>query len=242
MGFDYDRYHEPAADDGWTPERSERWSRLNSAVKAEHVRELFQRAHLATEKLSLLDVGCGDGQVLARLAEHGFGPELVGVEVSGAGARLAQRHAEVSRVLTFDGERLPFPDSSFDAVLATHVLEHVANPLGLLNEMRRVAESFVVIEVPLEDNISARRPKAVERSRGVGHIQRFSKADARRLISDAGLTSVANLTDPLSRELRVLLDGPARGTVKWTVRSALAMLPLGERLMTVHYAVLARKN
>jgi SAM-dependent methyltransferase len=189
-----------------------------------------------------LEVGCGDGQVLTELAHRGFGPELVGIEVSETAASMARDHAEITRVATFDGERLPFPDASFPLVLATHVLEHVTDPLTLLQEMRRVATSFVVIEVPLESNLAARRPRAVALSRRVGHIQRFGRSDVRRLIAEAGLTRVAELTDPLPRRLRAFHDGRARGTAKWAVRSALLLLPKGERLMTVHYAALGVKR
>jgi SAM-dependent methyltransferase len=155
---------------------------------------------------------------------------------------MARDRAEITRVETFDGVRLPFPDSSFQLVIAIHVLEHVTKPLAILQEMRRVAQSFVVVEVPLESNLAARRPKAVALSRGVGHIQRFSRTDAQRLIANAGLTTVSDLTDPLSRELHALYDGRVRGSTKWAVRSALMLLPHGERLMTVHYAALAVKR
>lgn len=243
MAFDYEQYHAPGDEPhGWDAERSHRWNQLNAAVKADHVLELFKLAHTEVEGVSVLDVGCGDGQVLARLAEYGFGPELVGVEVSETGANLARHQAGISRVATFDGARLPFSDASFSLVLATHVLEHVTDPLGLLLEMRRVAKTFVVVEVPLEDNLAARRPRAVARSRGVGHVQRFSKSDVQRLIADAGLTRTCDLVDPLSRELRSLLDGGARGTAKWAARSVLGLLPHGERLMTVHYAALAGRQ
>jgi SAM-dependent methyltransferase len=243
MTFDYEKYYEPKPPTrGWDAERSNRWNQLSAVVKAEHVSELFNRARPGGERLSVLDVGCGDGQVLIELAHRGFGPELVGVEVSKTAARMARDHEEITRVATFDGVRLPFPDSSFALVIASHVLEHVTNPLALLQEMRRVARSFVVIEVPLESNLAAQRPRAVALSQGVGHVQRFSRSDVQQLIADGGLTRVSELTDPLSRELRALHDGRVRGTTKWVVRAALGLLPHGERLMTVHYAALALKH
>lgn len=243
MTFDYERYYEPKPlEGGWDAERSGRWTQLNALVKVDHVVDLFRRARTGVEGLSVLDVGCGDGQFLSELAHHGFGPELVGAEISETAAELARKHPEIARVVTFDGVALPFPDSSFPLVIATHVLEHVPHPLALLEEMRRVTRSFVVIEVPLESNPAARRPRAVALAQSVGHIQRFSKSDVQRLIADAGLTRVSELTDPLPREMRALHDGRVRGTAKWAVRSALVRLPRGERLMTVHYAALAARR
>jgi SAM-dependent methyltransferase len=215
---------------------------MNAVIKADHVVRLFNRGEAGAATVSVLEVGCGDGQVLTELARRGFGPELVGVEVSETAATMARDRPEITRMATFDGERLPFPDASFPLVLATHVLEHVSEPLALLHEMRRVATRFVLIEVPLESNLAARRPRAVALSRHVGHIQRFSRSDVRRLIADAGLTTLSELTDPLPRRLRAFHDGRVRGTAKWAVRSALLLLPKGERLMTVHYAALAVKR
>ena len=243
MTFDYENYYHPKQPvRGWDGERSIRWHQLNAVVKADHVVHLLKAAEPGVQTPSVLEVGCGDGEVLTELAHRGFGPELVGIEVSETAASMARSHPEITRVATFDGERLPFPDASFPLVLATHVLEHVADPLTLLKEMRRVATSFVVIEVPLESNLAARRPRAVALSQHVGHIQRFGRSDVRRLIADAGLIRIGELTDPLPRQLRAFHDGRVRGTAKWAVRSALLMLPNSERLMTVHYAALAVKG
>jgi SAM-dependent methyltransferase len=242
MTFDYESYYQPKRPErGWDGERSSRWIQLNAVVKADHVVRLLRRADAGAERLSVLEVGCGDGQVLTELARLGFGPELVGVEVSETAARIARDRGEITRVVTFDGARLPFPDCSFPLVVATHVLEHVMDPLSLLEEMRRVATSFVVIEVPLEDNLAARRPRAVALSRQVGHIQRFSKSNIKQLISEAGLTRVSELTDPLPRKLRAFHDGRVLGTTKWAIRSALMLFPNGEQLLTVHYAALSVK-
>src|SRR5437763_5982417 len=243
MTFDYEKYYQPKPPErGWDGERSRRWNQLNAVVKVDHVVQLFEQSGARFEGLSVLEVGCGDGHVLAELARRGFGPELVGVEVSETAARMARDQAGITRVVTFDGERLPFPDSSFPLVLATHVLEHVRDPRGLLEEMRRVAASYVVIEVPLEQNLAARRPRAVALSQQVGHIQRFSRSEVQRLITEVGLTRISELTDPLPRKLRAFHDGGVRGNAKWAVRSGVARLPKGERLMTVHYAALAMKT
>jgi len=83
----------------------------------------------------LLDVGCGD-----KPYEHLFRPyvsEYIGVEhelTFGATAALARGKADV----LYDGERLPFPDASFDTVLSVQVLEHTPQPAALVAEMARV--------------------------------------------------------------------------------------------------------
>jgi SAM-dependent methyltransferase len=49
------------------------------------------------------------------------------------------------------GDDLPFGDDSFDFVFASHVLEHIPDPLGALDEWRRVARRRVVVIVPHRD-------------------------------------------------------------------------------------------
>lgn len=83
-----------------------------------------------------LDVGCGVGQVVARLQEAGF--EAYGVDVSEPNiARATQfcRHCQV-----YDGRVLPFPDRYFASAGAINVLEHVDEPEAFIREIVRVTE------------------------------------------------------------------------------------------------------
>jgi SAM-dependent methyltransferase len=77
-----------------------------------------------------LDVGCG-----IRPYEEFF-PEgtYTGVDVESSGRSLDLKTPDIF----FDGNRLPFPDASFDGVIATQVMEHVRNPDILLSEISRV--------------------------------------------------------------------------------------------------------
>ena len=236
--IDYDAYYR--AQPGVDGDRSARWRELSAIGKADHVTKLLRGAGNARPR-TVLEVGCGDGAVLAELGRRGLGPELVGLEVSASAAELAGNRPEIRRVETFDGDRLPFEDAAFEFVFATHVLEHVEDPLGLLREMRRVATGFVFVEVPLERNLAAQRPAAVARSEAVGHVQRYARTDIRRMLSESRLSLTGEISDPLPRSVRTFTDGQLRGTLKWGLRSLLALHPaVGERVMTVHYAALGR--
>jgi SAM-dependent methyltransferase len=84
----------------------------------------------------VLDVGCGVGQVVARLKEAGF--EASGVDVSGPNIERARRFSE--RCQLYDGRKLPFPDGHFASVGALNVLEHVEEPEAFIQELVRVTE------------------------------------------------------------------------------------------------------
>jgi SAM-dependent methyltransferase len=84
----------------------------------------------------VLDVGCGVGQVVARLTEAGC--EAHGVDVSGPNIERARKFSE--RCQLYDGRHLPFPDQHFASVGALNVLEHVEEPEAFIHELVRVCE------------------------------------------------------------------------------------------------------
>jgi SAM-dependent methyltransferase len=95
--------------------------------------------------MKLLDVGCGPGTItsdLAALIEPG---RVVAVETSGDALEIAKAEARsrgqsnIEFVLA-DVHELEFGDATFDVVHAHQVLQHVADPVGALREMRRVCK------------------------------------------------------------------------------------------------------
>ena len=224
-------------------ERLGRWRALGARSKAAHVRALCGRTKLRPR--ALVEIGCGDGALLAAL--RGFAPVFDGFELSAPAAALARRALpDARRVEPFDGNVVPADDGEYDLAILSHVLEHVPVPGPLLAEAARVAHE-VIVEVPLEDNRSARRPDKRAEAASIGHLHCFSRADVHGLIADAGLELQAELTDPLPYAHHAFFaDGFAARSAalaKWGVRAALhrAAPRTAETLFTVHYAVLARR-
>ena len=79
-----------------------------------------------------LDVGCGVGQVVARLTEAGF--EAYGVDVSEPSITRAKKFCP--RCEVYDGLRLPFSDNYFDSAGALIVLEPVEQPEAFMTALR----------------------------------------------------------------------------------------------------------
>jgi SAM-dependent methyltransferase len=112
----------------------------------------FDTAHanrIAIESLAVqageavLEVGCGHGRTLARIAQAPCG-FLAGIDPSEVTVRLARRRlrrwieagrAEISLAAS---SALPYPDARFDAVLAVHVLYFWKDAIADLREIRRV--------------------------------------------------------------------------------------------------------
>jgi SAM-dependent methyltransferase len=234
----YDRaYSQPAED----AERYSRWRALGAVGKADHVLSLCRRVRL--RPASVLDVGCGDGALLSELHRRGFGERLVGVEVTAAAASLARRRPGIAAVELYDGASLPFAARSFELGILSHVLEHVPEPAPLLAEVARVCRA-VVVEVPLEANWSARRPRKRAGAAEVGHIQRLDRDATRAIVARADLAVAAELDDPLPLRAQTFFARTPRerasATARWVVRRvAHAIAPSqARRAFTVHYACL----
>jgi SAM-dependent methyltransferase len=97
----------------------------------------------------VLDLGCGDGRLTARLAETGA--RVTGVDRSRiALERAREAHPELELAAPSPDGGLPFADGWFDVVVCINVLEHVADTQRFLSELRRVLApaGFLALAVP----------------------------------------------------------------------------------------------
>lgn len=164
--------HEPRSTDYFndTAFSEEHWAR---GVPPSERRRLDVTA-LATPDCALaLEVGCGDGRLLAALRARGFAGKLVGVEPSRGVHRVAE-----PAVRAF-GSRLPFSDLRFDAVLCCEVLEHLPDPLFGLTcaELARVAARHLVLTVPHREQLEVNQHRCRgcgERYHIFGHLRSFT--------------------------------------------------------------------
>jgi len=100
--------------------------------------------------LALLDVGCGPGTITADLAERVAPGRVTAIDASGGILAQARSYAEERGLTTVDFQvgdvhALDFPDATFDVVHAHQVLQHVADPVLALREMRRVCRPGGVV-------------------------------------------------------------------------------------------------
>ena len=109
-------------------------------------------AHLRAG-MDLLDVGCGPASITADLAERVAPGRVVALDAA-AGALEAARAtlrerglSEQVEVTSGDVMALPFEDASFDVVHAHQVLQHLADPVGALAEMRHVTRPGGIVAV-----------------------------------------------------------------------------------------------
>ena len=143
--------------------------------------------------LRALDLGCGTGIILDRLAER-YGT-AVGLDVSEEMlAGYAPRPGHAVALARGDMARLPFAAGSFDLVLCRSALHHMDDEVGVLREIARVLapRGRLVLGEPANDNVLTRAARAFVRRRpsyGTIHTidRAYTRAELRALLDAAGL-------------------------------------------------------
>jgi SAM-dependent methyltransferase len=202
------------------------WRHLGAIDKADNIVALC--GTLPHE--SILEIGAGDGSVLSRLSDLGFGAKLYAAEISPSGVEIIQRR-QIPRLVEcrlFDGSTLPYDMDSFDLAVLSHVVEHVEHPRQILYEAARVAR-HVFIEVPLED--ISRRPEDYHPDR-VGHINFFSRRTIRWLVQSCELRVLAQVTTNPSKGTYVY-QGGRKGLLQYHGKQLL--LKCAPRLAVRHF-------
>jgi len=210
----------------------------------------------AQQPMRVLDVGCGSGQLLAFLRDQGC--EVSGIEPDLEAVRVARQHygLEVYHGLLEDGV---FSDASFDAVVMSHVIEHVPDPIALLAACRRMLRpgGRVVVVTPNMASLG-RRVLGTKWYLGWGppwHLLLFDPTTIRAVATHAGLRVAAIHTSArkarlgwtvnrLLKQHRSIPDFPAQHRSSWPLRLeavlfqaletlAVALWPVGEELVLV---------
>ncbi|MBN1356880.1 class I SAM-dependent methyltransferase [bacterium] len=156
--------------------------RLEEYARSYALLRMFNRLEFS----SLLDIGCADGYFPA-LIRALFEVQVTGSDLSDrAMVRARSLHSVTGCAL--DAHRLPFPDESFDAVLASELLEHVTGPGQVIAEMKRVAKKYVIITTPrARDRADVRRHfRELDPGEPHAHIHYFTDGEIRNLCGDRG--------------------------------------------------------
>jgi len=169
MNIEYEiKYHQIEENYWWFQARRDMVFRLIEDLKLPH-------------SASILEIGCSGGPLLQRLRSTGYS-DLTGIDVSAKGIAVAQQRG-ISNVSCMDGASLDFPDSSFDLVVASDVLEHIEDEAQALREWTRVLRpgGQLLIFVPAFQFLWGKHDE-VNR-----HFRRYTAAQLAASMQSAGL-------------------------------------------------------
>lgn len=120
---------------------------LDHLVNKSLLREIWNRKPGG----SFLEIGCAAGAFLHAALQMGY--LCKGVELSADASDIARKRFGLE-VVTGSVEEARFDDRSFEVVFMGDVIEHLANPLGTLQEVHRILKpgGLLVLELPSQTN------------------------------------------------------------------------------------------
>jgi methionine biosynthesis protein MetW len=168
----------------------------------------------------LLDVGCWNGDLLARICEAGLYTESHGVDIVEEGVQATIARGFQAQIVDLNRSPLPFPDGYFDGVTALAVLEHIFDPYAVVREIHRVLrqDGELVVQVPNVASFSNRARilrghlpvTSTDAGWDGGHLHYFTKRALDRFFHQEGFDVLARRTSGgrvRLREWRISLLG-----------------------------------
>jgi SAM-dependent methyltransferase len=174
----------------------------------------------------LLEIGCGDGGRLALLQD--FGWKVLGIEPDSRSAQIAHDRGLDVRPETLQPDA--FPAGSFDAILMSHVIEHVPAPTEIIRETLRLLRpgGELVMLTPNTDSLGhrwfGRHWLHLDPPR---HLHLFNNRNLPKLCSDTGFIDVRCTSTP--RDANWTLG--ASVALQRNDRYVVGRLPLATRLL-----------
>lgn len=180
-----DRYR----DGGYLAENTD-WHEGDSPWKASQIQRFLVSQGIKPR--TVVELGCGAGEVLNILSEAWPEAQLSGCEISPqAFAKCSQKtHERLHFELLEPGV---LPESRFDLAMAIDVFEHVADYWGFLQAMQPLAD-YKLFHIPLDLSVLtvARGGSLMQRRDRVGHLHYFSAETALATLSDCGYEIIAS--------------------------------------------------
>ena len=133
---------------------------MKAETNEEDLRRLYERTMLDRKYLfnslaelqlpknaRIIDIGCGSGGSTQIVRECYPEAEIFGVDNSAAAIEYASRltENEIIKYINSDASHLPFPDNYFDCCVAKMILDIVASPEGILEEMVRILKPHGIL-------------------------------------------------------------------------------------------------
>ncbi len=121
----------------------------------------------STGAKTILDVGGGHGQLAHPLCREGFAVTVVGSALSCEKRIRDLVLAKKCEFVVGNVISLPFPDRSFDVVIAFRLVTHCAQWPVLIKELCRVARTAVIVDYPTSQSVNAIAPWLFEAKKKV---------------------------------------------------------------------------
>jgi SAM-dependent methyltransferase len=162
------------------------WDRQDAPWKANQVLSILSEHQL--QPLTVCEIGCGSGDILAHLLKSLPDARMTGFDISPQVLQFWEQHQDVSGLQFHLGDFHKINQDRYDLLLMLDVFEHVPDPFSFLDNSRSYADYFI-FHIPLDLSASsvARDTNTLLRSRSqVGHLHYYTKNLALATLQDTG--------------------------------------------------------
>ena len=106
-------------------------------------KEFYNIAKLITKNSKILDVGCGNGELMKYITEN-ISKDIRGIELSKSNVQKCVEKGLTVIEGNAEKDLRQFPDSSFDFVILSQTLQAFLDPENVLNELLRIGKKAIV--------------------------------------------------------------------------------------------------
>ena len=143
-------------------------------AKRRYLAAMLARFTPSATRPTILDIGCGTGAIMEFVASLGY--KVEGIDLT----EEALRHCREKNLSVKLGraEQIPYPDNSFDIIIASDVLEHVLDDAAAVREVGRVLRpgGRFIATVPAHQALFSYHDKALH------HVRRYGKKQFARTL------------------------------------------------------------
>ena len=169
------------------------WHAGHAPVKAGWISEILDRNRISPK--SIVEIGCGAGEILVRLAEIYPAATLEGYDISPQAFAIASPK-ETDRLKFHHRNFLEEPAKAIDLLMAIDVFEHVEDYMAFIRGLKGRSR-YALFHIPLDLSVQmVLRSKPILHVREeVGHLHYFYKD-----------TALATLESTIRRTTRAVLE------------------------------------
>jgi trans-aconitate methyltransferase len=189
---------------------------------ARHLRRIIFAMIQSLQFETVLDVGCGQGSLLADLHNIFQEISLYGTDFSPTSIAKARQRLPHGEFLVMDLTQKAL-NRKFDLVICTDVLEHIEDDITALSNLAQMTDSYLLIAT-VQGRMRSHEPESW------GHVRNYAYGELVQKIQQVGLRVVRTVEwgfpffSPLYRDVNYLLGGRGTGGQYGIVRKILAQL------------------
>ncbi|NND08748.1 MAG: methyltransferase domain-containing protein [Saprospiraceae bacterium] len=164
------------------------WELARLQVVKETLASILDNANPKAEPFQILDIGCGDTFVIAKLAEYFPQARFIGLDINFTAEQLStfqEKYTGTNVTIHKSWDAIELEPSAIDVVLLLDVIEHIEDEISFMSSVADNAlirdDTHFFITVPAYQSLFAAHDVIL------GHFRRYTSTSLKKRLAQAGL-------------------------------------------------------